>query len=405
MGCTKRTITDIRMLMTKGVDNLSWRWSDAGWGGDWLKLFSKGARVSPFQWKCAYFSHGPCLTNVSYTGWYGEAKNVHMYANVKTPRADDYARTFTSLRYEFHENIPCSDASLFEVGTTEYICTPKITWGNAKGLVEERILWDLEPGSLYLNQMQMEGPGPWWFGFPDQRQMNERKWGKGWRAVVIRSFEACFGGTKYCNPSFSIFNEGKSGNHPNVVFMMKSPKDVDGFSEGDWVSFEAEIVTFPRNASDYYGPNNHFRSHLESINESWKTIHREATGTHDVRVEGGELSSIYPLIIIASNTDRIKFTIKGGVGAVPIQICRLPSRHYVLFQVSFGEIEIPLDQAVHSNDFWQCEYTNEYYNIDNSLGWFDISFNILLDALSESSTWVLRRKENSLEETVEIKSG
>ena len=66
MALVKRTICDIRMLITRGTISKRWRFTDAGWGGDWLSIIGDdGNRKRPFCWKTAYNSYGPCLTDVS----------------------------------------------------------------------------------------------------------------------------------------------------------------------------------------------------------------------------------------------------------------------------------------------------------------------------------------------------
>jgi hypothetical protein len=394
MGCTKRTITDIRMLMTKGLDDLKWRWSDAGWGGDWATFIVEGMRLLPFHWKCAYLSHGPCLTDVLYTGWYGEEKRVYMSANVNTSRTDDYCRTITRIKYEFRGDLPASsDISFFQLGTAGYISTPTIAWGNFEGLVEERQLGEF-PSGIYLSKKQMEGDGPWWFGFPGQRQLDERKWGKGWRALVIRKCDARFGGQQYNNPSFSLCNQQRTADdhEANITFMIQPPEAINEFIDGDWISFDIAVLTFPKNATDYYGPNEDFINHLQANTDSWKTIHREVIGNAmSVLIHsGGEVTLNYPIIIAATNEDTVNFSIYGGIGAVPIKFTGLCSRNYLLYQQSDND-EVPLDQNVHTNDFWQAEFAYEHEYDEQLFGKYSLSFNIQLDSDLES-TWILRKK-------------
>ena len=388
MGCTKRTITDVRTLMTMGEDKLEWSWSDAGWGGDWGSFIMAGARLLPFRWKCAYLSHGPCLTDVRYSGWYGEKREVYMKASVRTSRTDDYCRTLTSIKYEFRGDIPSSNASFFELGTADYIRTPIVAWGNCDGLIEERRLEDV-PVGVYLNRRQIEGSGPWWFGFPGQRQMNDRKWGKGWRGIVIRNFSASFGNQHYVNPFFSLSNQRPKGD-ANIKFRIQAPSTVKQFVKGDCISFDLEVLTFPPNSKSYYGPNESFREHLNLYPSSWRSIQREVVGnTFSIKMHHGTRSRVLlkcPILIIGvAREEDVIFTIKGGIGAMATQFCGLYSIDYVLYrQSSCGDI--PMNQSVHKNDFWQSEFSNRCAEE----GQYSLTFNIQVD-FEKESTWTLRQ--------------
>ncbi len=389
MGCTNNIITDVRMLMGKGDNNLKWRWTDAGWGGDW-GVFYDPDKLQPFHWKTAHVSHGPCLTDARYAGWYGVNKKVFVSASVNTSRTDDYCRTNTKLKYVFRgyfNNIPRT--SFFQLGSTWKINTPTIAWGNVDGLLGERHLADakLKPG-MYLYRQEMDGDGPWWFGFPGQILDDNRKWGKGWRACVIRNYKASFGGQIYDRPSFSLWSQ--EGNKADLDFYLQSPEGVVAFNDGDWVSFEFVVLTFPKDQVAYYGPNENFKAHLEANPSSWKTVHREVAGNNvSVAIEsGGDLLSNYPIEIAVTDEEAVHFTISGGIGAVPVKFSGLFSREHRLYQLLDGK-EIPLDQTLHKNDFWQTEFTYDQVGGDGLQGRYDISFNLELDSFKESR-WIFR---------------
>ncbi len=404
-----KIIADIRMLMGKGEDGIKWRWTDAGWGGDW-GVFYERDRLKPFQWKTAYVSHGPCLTDVHYSGWYGAKKKVFMSASVHTSRTDDYSRTTTMLTYEFRasmHNFP--KTSFFELGTTAEIYTPTVAWGDIEGLVEEIDLGQV-PLGMYLSKEEMDGDGPWWFGFPGQNITDGRKWGKGWRACIIRNYKASFGGQIYDRPTFSLFNHGRSDRKANMKFMIQSPEGVKEFTDSDWISFEITVLSFPKDHNDYYGPNESFKSHLRVNPNSWKTVHREVVGNHiSVTIDsGGDLVSNYPIVITVSNPDKecslgedeVHFTISGGIGAVPIKFIGLDSRDYMLYQ-QFYDGEVPLDQSVYKNDFWQTEFSFEYEMDEEMLGTYSLAYNLKLDAFLVSS-WVLRKIDKNRNSSVQF---
>lgn len=388
--------------MVKREDTDKWKFSDAGWGGDWLDLSIKGKRLGPFQWRFGYFSHGPCLSEVNYKGWYGEEKTVSLESSVSTLRTDDYARTFFNIRYDFNTDTH-TDLSFFELGTRDIIHTPTIAWGNNEGLIEERDLDRQKPNHLYIEQQSFDGAGPFWFGFPKQ-ELPKTQGGKGWRAIVIRSFEASFGGVRYHQPTFSVINIRSDRQNlidPNASFVLRPPPEVPRISQGDWVSFDVAVITLPRIADDYYGPNMSFHQHMAENPDSWKTIHREAAeNVRSVDIHsGGEVVSTYPIIISAVDQEMIKLAIQGGLGAVPLQFNGLSSRHYMLFRCTDeGEIPIDGDQAVHGNDFYQVEYyksQSEKNDSSEMAGYYCITFNVILDEI-DSSIWVLRRVGDDL---------
>jgi len=406
MDCVQNTITDIRMLMTKGKDNKKWQWSDAGGRGDWLNIQlvtdKVGNRLLPFGWKVAYNSHGPCLSEVFYDGWYSSDRCVGMSANVRTLRTDDYARTFTALNFVFNQSLVATNTSFFCMGGIPTLKTPKIVLGNNDGLIEEyNVPENLQVGTFFVKQRELVGKGPWFIGFPEQCIEDDKKWGKGWRALIIRTFDATFNAVKYNNPSISLQATRKRysiGTNLNLLITkpMKqcTPRgkqkkhrgklvESDSFSKGDTLNLEVELITLPRNATDYYGPNKAFGKHLEEKPNSWETVHREALlNTLNVVIRhGGHIKNSYPVIIQAEGGTRIDFVIEGGVGIVPIRFDGLCNRHSKLFRYTQNNIEKELHQEVHGNDFWQTEY-------DPLTCTYNLAFNVPLDG-EPTSQWTL----------------
>ena len=63
---------------------------------------------------------------------------------------------------------------------------------------------------------------------------------------------------------------------------------ITNFNKGDRIELDLELITLPRTADDYYGPNEVFRKHLAEHPSSWKTTYREAKGNDlSVVVTGG----------------------------------------------------------------------------------------------------------------------
>ena len=260
-------------------------------GGDWLGVFDDaGNKLTTTEMKACYLAQGPCLTDVRFNGHYGAARSVEVQADTSTLRTDDFARTFFTLRYDFDAVLDAQKAWLFKVGRTGNSISPKFAYGNVDGLIA-----DLEvPPTLQLGQslfapLQPEGNAPWWAGFPGGYLGGGRDWGTGSRALIVRSYQARFGGVSYDRPTFFTPVHGKS--QPagaNIDLLLVAPTEVSQFQPGDYVEMEIEFMTFHRTAEDYYGPNETYRQHLMEHPKSWKTLYREAAGNNlEVQVQGG----------------------------------------------------------------------------------------------------------------------
>ena len=385
-SCVENIVTDVRMLMTRnGSYGKMWNWSDAGWGGDWLDLQDHQDRKLYLSGlKTAYRSHGPCLTDVRYHGFYGSERAVDIEATVRTLRTDDYARTFQSFHYGFQKSARAAKGSLFTMGRTGHLVTPTIAYGNRDGLIEERqIPLHLETGSLLTPTIELSGPAPWWISFPDgKHSRNFRRWGTGTRGLIIRSYEATTQGQTHTIPTIrsSIISVARDG-RANLNLQLTPPEGLDQFEPGDRVSFDAEWITIPRVPEDYYGPNESFRQHLQQHPTSWQTVYREAKGNDlQVDVSGGTLQQRYPLILQATEPG-IGFSIQGGVGAVPVQIGGLKTPHGSLYRVE-GSQRVKFDPSVHGNDYWQTDY-------DSTTDRYSLTFNLPLDG-QPSSQWFLQ---------------
>jgi hypothetical protein len=379
MSLVDVAVTDVRVLMArKGLYGQKWGWTDAGWGGDWLGLWSGKNKLAFAGLKTAYLSHGPCLTDVRYNGFYGSDRDVSLDATVKTLRTDDYARTFYDLNYYFNIFHDIEKGWLFKMGGSHHYVTPKIVYGNRTGWLGEVIVPDsLTSGDLLIDHLELKGEGPWWISFPEADYDKSRALATGYRALVIRSYIANFSGVEYLNPTISL----PVFKHMNVDCVLVTPKNVNSVKLGDSVKMELEWITLPRIADDYYGPNEAFRTHLDKHPNSWRTTHKEAVGNDlEVSVKGGVLLDNYP-IIIKLKGNGVSVDIKGGVGAVPIQFKGLKSADgYTLYQVIDGK-PIVFDQSSFGNDFWQTDF-------DSKTGTYTQTYNLPLDNLSKSK-WVL----------------
>jgi hypothetical protein len=386
MSLVDVAITDVRMLMARnGKDGGKWNWTDAGWGGDWMCVNdAKGQKLLFSEMKTAYLAHGPCLTEARYDGNYGSQREVELQAKVQTLRTDDFARTFQTFNYSFDQTVSVEQGWLYKMGRTGGYVTPKIAYGNREGLLQEHDVPNgLKNGSQFLGKTTLTGGGPWWVAFPGAYHNNDRDWGTGSRALVIRSYQAVIAGKEYSNPTVSFPAHHPSGGRlSNLDCLLTAPEGVTAFNAGDSLEFEVEWITLPRIADDYYGPNETFRQHMAENPSSWKTTYREAIGNDlKVAVNGGTLLHNYPIIIQAEQGE-VRVAIEGGVGTVPIRFEGLKSATgYTLYQLVNGQL-VALDQSVHGNDFWQTDY-------DAKSNSFKMTFNLPLNA-GGPSEWLLR---------------
>ncbi len=386
MSLVDIAITDIRMLMTRnGARGRKWGWTEAGWGGDWLNIADASQRK--YFWtdlKTAYLAHGPCLTDVKYDGYYGANREVDFAAQVQTLRTDDYARTFQKLSYTFTRDVAAKHISLYKLGRTRNYQTPRIAYGNGDGLLAEQAVHEsVRKGESFLDPVELTGVAPHWVAFVGASETtNQRAKANGYRALIVRRYEAEIAGEIYHQPTISAAVHADSPANLDVELL--PPAGIRQFSRGDRIELDLELITLPRVAEDYYGPNDAFRKHLAEKPNSWETTYREAKGNDlGVTVSGGTLLRKYPLIVQTQEPE-ITVDIKGGVGAVPIRFEGLSSNQdYHLYRIDDGK-RLKLDQSVHGNDFWQTDY-------DAATNTFKMSFNLPLDGFDESQ-WVLLKE-------------
>lgn len=382
-------ITDNRgLLIRNSKDGPKWCWVEGGWGGNWLETKDTDGKSRLFTGvKTAYLSHGPCLSDVRYEGHYGQESAVTLKSTVRVPRGDDYVRTFFDQSYIFHAAIPTKGAWLFNMGGGHRLATPQVAYGNRDGLIAEHTApTEAKSGDLIVDHLELTGKGPWWIAYPDadvQLPPGRENFGKASRALVIRSYDAKFGGKTVSKPSLSLSVHNVQGpGKMDIDCLIVPPKDVAEFQPGDRVKMDLEWITVPRNAEEYYGPNEALRQHLTESPRSWKTIHREAAGNNlALKATGGKVTHRYPIIVQAEKPT-ITVNIQGGVGFVPIRFDGLPSaRGYRLYEVVDNK-PVPLDQSTHGNDFWQTDY-------DPASKTYSLTYNLPLDGKT-TSRWILK---------------
>ena len=244
---------------------------------------------------------------------------------------------------------------IFQSGSDTYATTQekKLAFGNADGLIKE---WDANWGGNRYHGEPLEciGAHPWaslhqTIGNPDDKKQGA--WAN--RGFVIRAWKAQLGG-KSANPWMAEYGRNVHGRKQTSLVDTVPPPGVKRLFPGDFVQATIEHVVVPQFAKDYYGPNQAFRKALSQNENTWRMIHRQASGeTFQVKMIMGQLRSMYPGVRVSGTEDgTAQFELSGGLGYIPITIESLPQhRPYTLYID-----EVPLDQSIHGNDFWQCDY-------------------------------------------------
>lgn len=347
------SILDVRPVMVSGMSkNSRWSWTHNVGGGDFFRFFDPpGTRVFPSAMRTAYLRQGPCLTEVTYAGRTGPGLRHHATASLA--RTHDLVRATYHLRLDASRAVPFSRLVLFQVGADSYLYTAerKFALGNETGLLRE---WDAawvgngHPGA----PVEATGATPWISLHQGTRRNGtppEGAWAN--RGLVIRQWKARLGG-RTASPWIAE-HESKAHGTPGSTIDLLPPPGLNRLEPGDFVDATLEFLVVPQNAADYFGPDPALRAALAKDGNTWRLIQREASDNHRmVTVTEGTEEHRYPDIRIATDHDRARFTVTGGLGYVPVTFSGLssPSAH----RLSVDGITI--DQSVHGRDFWQCDH-------------------------------------------------
>jgi hypothetical protein len=393
-------ITDVRGLMMGSQPEQKWNWSHCAWGGDWLRAYnpSDNKRIYVNNVKVAYLSHGPCLTNVRFYGYYGDGA-VKFQVGIRTLRTDDYCRTFLQFDYLVQKDISLKNGYLHNMLQRAFH-TPTVAHGNSQGLLQERTIPDgLKANQVHVKNQSFEGAAPFWIAFPRSDQFppndpNKKQMPSGTKNMIVHAFSASVGGKCYSQPAFSLVNEitcwARQNDKSSLMANLELPNGIQEMRAGDSVQMEIEWTTHSRQASDYYGPNQGYKSFLSLNPNSWKIPFREAqlNGSLlkvEVAKEGGELVHKYPITVKVTNDEGVTLTVYAGVGAMPMEFCGLKHSDYRLYSVSqeSGE-DAMLDQSSKvGNDYWQTDY-------DFSTKTYTMTFNPMLGDVG-TTKWKLKK--------------
>lgn len=354
----KCTMTDVRPLMVRSIDaggpkgnDGQWGWTNNVGGGDFFRVFdSAGSRIPHASMRTTYHRQGPCLTEVTYAGRIGSAITHSITASLG--RTDDVPRAVYSLRMDVHAAFDFSRFSFFQASADTYASSRehKMATGNETGLLRE---WETHWGENANCQPPTEWIGriPWASIHEARSKEMTNSGAQACRALVLRSWKARLGG-KEASPWIAERGVTLAGS-PFSNLNLTTPPSLNRLEPGDFLEATLEYVVLPQFAADYYGSNQSLRHALEKDENTWRMAHREALeNDRQVQVHHGTLLGLHPAIAIHSPDGYADFTLKGGLGYVPVTFTGLPSSEGRTLLVD----NQPLQQTVHGNDFWQTDF-------------------------------------------------
>ncbi|MEO1857575.1 MAG: hypothetical protein ABGY95_09480, partial [Rubritalea sp.] len=346
------TITDVRPLMLSNPGEKNhWKWTVNVGGGDFFRMFDpSGMRVGHSAMQAIRHRQGPCLTEVSYSG--KVSNGVRHSSTVSIARTDDLVRGFYRIRLKVDVATDFSRLVLFQVGADTYNFTgeKKLAMGNSSGVIKQ---WDAQwGGDKYQTEpLKCLGESPWVSMHQAQRPWTrvDSPWAN--RGIIIRSWRARLGG-EIAAPWIAEHGSQQRGKKYSTIDIVPPP-GITRLEVGDYVEAVVEHIIIPQDSKDYYGPNQELRTALEVNADTWKMVHREASKNNpNLVMKQGGLVRKFPDVRIRTENGCAEFEISGGLGYIPLTFLGLPSHDSGCLVID-GK---PLDQSVHGNDFWQCDY-------------------------------------------------
>ena len=348
-------IDDVRPLMTLPVaGGKPWGWAENCGGGDFLVwVDERGAYRGLRATRTDYRAQGPCLTDVRYLEETAGGE-IAARMEVSLARSDDYVRAFHRLRYDVRRPATWQRLAFYQLGADFYNDTParRIAVGDAQGMREEWTPPQLQ-GGYDRRSVPLTGEQPWASIHGVDRAALHKGSAAANRGLVLRAWRSRLGGKYGVAPHFSTFgNEWGKGNFKTVI-ELSPPAGLTALVPGDFVEAEVELVVFPADAKSYYGPNEPFRAALASDADTWRLVHREASGNAlRVNASQGTVRRTFPLVLAVDRNDKAEAVVNGGVGWLPVAFTGLTSHRGYVLRVN-GR---PFSQAIHGNDYWQTDY-------------------------------------------------
>lgn len=348
--------TDFRPLFQRGfARNERWAWTGNVGGGDTMVRHDAQGRYVPFRRNVTrYASHGPNLAHLVHEELSADDA-VRSRVEVLLPRTDDCARIFLRLHYEVLQRAPFSRLALFQLGADLYTDAdaPLIAWGDARGLIAENRPPPAS-GARLLPLWEARGDQPW-ISLHGQPRADLERNGQASRGLVVREWRAVLGGRDIPAPFFAAV--GSRGAKSRLAAEIVPPASLTALEPGDRVDLLLELLALPLTAERYYGPNTAFAAALASDANTWRLVHREAAGNRpSVQLADGSVARGWPLAVPAGATREVAFTLRGGLGWLPVHLTGLARPDGIELFRTFPAGQQRVVQGDPDRAYWQSDY-------------------------------------------------
>lgn len=380
-------LTDFRPLFQNGFskeERLAWT-GNVGGGDTMVRLDPQGHYV-PFKRNVSrYASHGPNLAHAIYDEVSADDA-IRSRTDVFLPRSDDCLRVYLRLQYEVTRRVEFSRLAFFQLGADFYNDTPAplMAWGDIAGLAAEHRP-NPETGARPLPPWAARGEHPW-ISLHGETRADRASVGQASRGLIVREWRATLGGKNYPFPFFATARS--QGAKAHLAAEIVPPPEVTALEPGDHVDMLVEIIALPLAAERYHGPDAAFAEALRSGANTWRMVHREAAGNRPVVwLPDGTESHTWPLIVPLDSARERAFTLRGGLGWVPVSITGLERPDAIELWGSSPAGLVQITQGAGRNAFWQTDY-------DPGTRRWGVSYN--LPAPSDRMTYLIRPRPDEV---------
>ena len=388
---TNGFVGDVRPLMITGYRGERWNLTDCVGGGGFLTYYTEKGQQFGKSVKTDFVKHGPNLSEVAYS-WITQDDAIKVSIELLMGRTDDISRAYFNVSYKVLKDTAFTRLALFQLGLDIYdaqVDTGK-AYGNETGPTEV----DLKTNAPFreydqkIKNLEWSGSNRWMMSYGGLAGYSQKAAGSN-RVVILRHWDARINGDDKIQPTLSSFGTRRMSYDVayNNNWEMTLPNGINTLKKGDFVEMILEWDVIPQYKTDYYGPQTDLVARISGENEnSWQSgLFLAQKNKLAVKTSVGKLKSTYPVKIVAKD-DSAQFTVKNGVGYLPVTFDGLTgNKGYILEIKQKNGTYMAINQAIHGNDFWQCDY-------DAGNCTYSITYNIFRDASGAADEYRLRKE-------------